>query len=131
MKQWMGLSALALSVLAWPAAAQQVQFACDHNKDGSVDASESRLCTDQEFDRIAPGETALTEEQLLAKMSTQQGVAPTFSEIDKNGDGTISRAEWGDYSDQLFAGATETSGGKMTSEDYAKWREKGLLPFRP
>jgi hypothetical protein len=127
----MGIAAIALSVLAGPAVAQQIQFACDVNKDGSVDASESRLCTDAEFDRIAPGEATLTEEQLLAKTAAQQGVAPNFSEIDKNGDGRISHSEWGDYSDKSFASATETTGGKMTSEDYATWREKGLLSFRP
>jgi hypothetical protein len=129
MKLGFGSTALVLGLglglhLSGSAAAQQVQFACDQNGDGSVDATESRLCTDREFDEIAPGETALTEEQLFAKM-TGKGVAPSFGEIDQNGDGQISRAEWSDFSAQGFAGATEASGGKMTSEDYAKWREQG------
>ena len=50
---------LALAIhLSGGAAAQQVQFACDANSDGSVDAAESKLCTDAEFDRIAPAGTA-------------------------------------------------------------------------
>jgi hypothetical protein len=49
----------------------------------------------------------------------------TFGDIDQNGDGQISRAEWSDFSAQRFAGATEASGGKMPTEDYAKWREQG------
>jgi hypothetical protein len=31
--------------LSGPAAAQQLQYACDENGDGFVDASESRTCT--------------------------------------------------------------------------------------
>jgi hypothetical protein len=131
MKLWFGSTALLLGLglgvhLSGFAAAQQVQFACDQNGDGSVDATESRLCTDREFDEIAPGETALKEEQLFAKMTTGQAVAPTFAEIDQNGDGQISGAEWSDFSARRFAGATEAGGGKMTNEDYARWREQGL-----
>jgi hypothetical protein len=58
MKLWFGsttlVSSLGLCVcLTDSAAAQQIQFACDANDDGSVDAAESRLCTDREFDEIA------------------------------------------------------------------------------
>jgi EF hand len=108
------------------AAAQQIQFDCDANDDGSVDAAESRLCTDREFDEIAPGETALTEEQLFAKMMTgKEGVAPTFAEIDQNGDGQVSRAEWSDFSAERFAEATKAGGGMMPEPDYDMWREQG------
>jgi hypothetical protein len=66
---------LALAVhLSGGASAQQVQFACDANSDGSVDATESRQCTDAEFDRIAPAGTAgLTAEQLSAATMSGQG----------------------------------------------------------
>jgi hypothetical protein len=128
MKPWFGSTALVLGLglglhLSGSAAAQQVQFACDQNDDGSVDATESRLCTIVSS-KIAPGETALTEEQLFAKMTAGTATA-TFGDIDQNGDGQISRAEWSDFSAQRFAGATEASGGKMPTEDYAKWREQG------
>jgi hypothetical protein len=121
------VSSLGLCVhLTGFAAAQQIQFACDANDDGSVDVAESRLCTDREFDEIAPGETALTEEQLFAKMMTGKGaVAPTFAEIDQNGDGQVSRAEWSDFSAQRFADATKAGGGMMPVQDYDKWREQG------
>ena len=50
MKPWFGSTALVLGLglglhLSGSAAAQQVQYACDQNDDGSVDAIESRLCT--------------------------------------------------------------------------------------
>lgn len=83
-----------------PAVAQQIQFACDENDDGFVDATESRLCTDAEFDEIAPGEQVLTEEQLFAVTKGEQDMSPTFSEIDENGDGQISRDEWVGFSDR-------------------------------
>ena len=93
------------------AIAQQIQFACDANDDGFVDATESRLCTDAEFDEIAEGEEDLTEEQLLARAKGEQDLSPTFSDVDENGDGQISREEWVDFSDHRFAGATEATGG--------------------
>ena len=62
-----------------PAAAQQLQLACDANDDGFVDAQESKLCTDREFDEIAAGEQVLTEEALKAKADGGKGM-PTFAE---------------------------------------------------
>jgi hypothetical protein len=136
MKLLLGSTTLSLAlglslVLHGPAAAQQVQFACDANDDGNVDAAESRLCTDAEFDRIAPGEQALTEERLKAMAEGGQGIQPTFAEVDENGDGQISREEWVAYSDRRFAGATEASGGRMSTEDYRAWREKGMQGVQP
>lgn len=109
-----------------PAVAQQIQFACDENDDGFVDATESRLCTDAEFDEIAPGEQVLTEEQLFAVTKGEQDMSPTFSEIDENGDGQISRDEWVGFSDRRFAGATEATGGRMSAEEYERWRQQGM-----
>jgi EF hand domain-containing protein len=86
----------------------------------------SRLCTDQEFNKIAPGETALDEEELFAKITSGKGVMPTFAEIDHNGDGKISRTEWSDFGAQRFTDAASASGGKMPNEDYSNWRQDGV-----
>jgi hypothetical protein len=130
MRFLLGSTALVLSLglgvhLTNPAVAQQIQFACDANNDNVVDATESRLCTDREFDEIAPGETALTEERLLAAMQGRQGALPSFGEIDEDGDGQISREEWGAFNDERFGAAAAAQGGKMSSEDYGKWRAQG------
>jgi hypothetical protein len=117
--------------LSGPAAAQQIQFECDEDDDGFVDATESRLCTDAEFDEIAPGEEVLTEEVLSVIAEGKEGM-PTFAEIDENGDGQISREEWVGFGEKRFAGASEASGGRMSAEDYRTWRQKGMLPhIRP
>jgi hypothetical protein len=68
----------------------------------------------------------LTEEQLFAKITTGKGgVAPAFAEIDRNGDGQVSRAEWSDFSAERFAEATTAGGGMMPVQDYDQWREEG------
>ena len=126
----LGSTAVALALglgacLSGPAVAQQLQFACDANDDGFVDAQESKLCTDREFDEIAAGEQVLTEEVLSAKGEGAKGL-PKFDEADRNGDGQISREEWGGFSGERFAGATESSGGRMSTEDYNAWREQGM-----
>jgi hypothetical protein len=135
MKLLVGAAALAMACglgiyLHGPAAAQQLQYACDANDNGFVDAQESDLCTDREFDEIAAGEEALTEEFLKAKAESAKGM-PTFSEADKNGDGQISREEWVGFSGERFAGATEASGGRMSAEDYSAWRQKGMQNVKP
>ncbi len=132
MKLLLGSTALALALglgayLGGPAAAQQVQYACDENDDGFVDAIESRLCTDAEFDEIAAGEQVLTEELLSARAEGQESI-PTFAEVDQNGDGQISREEWIAFGEQRFAGASEASGGRMSAEEYERWRQEGMRP---
>jgi hypothetical protein len=130
MKLLLGSTALALALglgayLSDPAAAQQVQYACDENDDGYVDVTESRLCTDAEFDEIAAGEQVLTEELLSARAQGAEGM-PTFAEVDQNGDGQISREEWIAFGEQRFAAAAKASGGRMTTEEYNTWREQGM-----
>jgi EF hand len=130
MKLLLGSTALviALGLGAYPAgpvAAQQIQYACDENGDGFVDATESRLCTEREFDEIAAGEQALTEEQLSAMSEGQEGM-PAFAEFDANGDGEISREEWSALAERGFAGATEASGGRMSADEYSAWRQRGM-----
>ena len=133
MKLLWGSTALGLAFglgmsLTGPAAAQQIQFACDEDNDGFVDATEARLCMEREFDETAAGGEALTEEQLSATGEGRERVPPTFSEVDENGDGAISRQEWVAFSERRFAGATEASGGRMSAEEYERWRQNGMQP---
>ncbi len=107
------------------AVAQQLQYACDANDDGFVDAQEAQLCTDREFDQIAGGKQALTEELLKAKAESSKGM-PAFDQADQNGDGQISRQEWASFSGDRFAGATEASGGRMSAGEYSAWRDQGM-----
>jgi EF hand len=132
MKLLLGSTALALALgvgayLSDPAPAQQVQYACDENADGYIDATESRLCTDAEFDEIAAGEQVLTEELLSVRAEGQEGM-PSFADVDQNGDGQISREEWIAFGEQRFAGAAEASGGRMSTEEYSTWRQQGMRP---
>jgi EF hand len=108
------------------AAAQQLQYACDENGDGVVDATESRMCTEREFDELAKGEEILTEEQL-----GQQG--RTFSEVDENGDGEVSREEWARWHEQRFTAATQTGGSGIPAAEYdsMRWVTEGYTRPTP
>ena len=103
--------------LSGPAAAQQLQYACDENGDGFVDASESRMCTEREFDELAAGEEVLTEQGMGAGgPGAAQG--RTFSEVDENADGEISREEWTRWHEQRFTAATQTGQSGIPAADY-------------
>jgi hypothetical protein len=127
---WIAL-ATALGTAAYlggPAAAQQLQYACDENGDGFIDASESRSCTERAFEELAAGEAVLTEEQL-----SSTGEGQPFSEVDENGDGEISREEWTRWHEQRFTAATQASESGMPTADYEsmEWVQEGYVRPTP
>jgi hypothetical protein len=131
-----GSMALALALgtgayLSVPAAAQQLQYACDENGDGLVDSSESRSCTERNFDEIAADEEVLTEERLSA--IAHGGHSMTFAEVDQNGDGEVSREEWTRWHEQRFTAATQASEGGMPAADYERmeWVQEGYARPMP
>jgi hypothetical protein len=87
--------------------------------------TESRLCTDREFDESAAGEQVLSEELLSARAEGEDGM-PTFAEIDADGAGQISPEEWVACNEQRLAGAIEASGGRTTTQEYDIWRQEGV-----
>jgi len=126
-----GLTTLAAALgtaayLSGPAAAQQLQYACDENGDGFVDASESRSCTERNFDELAAGEEVLTQERLSA-MGGQGEQGTLFAEVDENGDGEVSREEWTRWHEQRFAAATQTGESGIPAADYERmeWLQEG------
>jgi hypothetical protein len=128
-----GVIALAVAVGSWlsgPAAAEQ-QHACDANADALIDTGESRMCTERDFDELAAGKDVLTEEGLSA---TGQGEAGrTFSEVDENADGEISREEWAKWHEQRFTAATGTGESGMPVADYEsmEWIKEGYVRPTP
>jgi hypothetical protein len=114
-----------------PAAAQELQYACDENGDSFVDASESRSCTEREFDELAAGEEVLTEQQLSAMSQGERGMM--FSEVDENGDGEVSREEWTKWHEQRFTAATQTGESGIPAADYEsrQWLTEGYARPMP
>jgi EF hand len=131
-----GAIALAVAIgtgayLGGPAAAQQLQYACDENGDGFVDASESRMCTERAFDELAAGEEVLSEERLGAMGQGEQG--RTFSEVDENADGEVSREEWTKWHEQRFTAATQTGESGIPAADYEtmEWANESYVRPTP
>jgi EF hand len=124
----MGLGAACLS---GPAAAQQLQYACDEDGDGYIDASESRACMERTFDELAAGEEALTEQLLSETSQGERGLI--FAEADENQDGEISREEWTRWHEQRFAAATQASESGMPTADYDRmeWTQEGYVRPTP
>jgi hypothetical protein len=128
-----GAFALAVAVGSWlsgPAAAEQ-QHPCDANADYFIDTGESRTCTARDFDELAAGEDALTEERLSATSGGAEG--RTFSQVDENADGEISREEWAQWHEQRFTAATGTGESGMPVADYdsMEWIKEGYVRPTP
>jgi hypothetical protein len=121
--------ALGLGVPSSPVAeGQQLRHACDESGDGFIDGDEARMCRERAFDRVSAGDMALTEEDLSAMRGAEEGVGPAFADIDEDGDGAVSRDEWTRFGDRRFSGAAAASGGRMSVEDYDRWRHEGMPP---
>jgi hypothetical protein len=134
----LSVAAIALAValgtgayLSGPAAAQQQQHACDANADAFIDTGESRMCTARDFDELAAGEDVLSEERLSATGQGQEG--RTFSEVDENADGEISRDEWTQWHEQRFTAAIGTGESGMPVADYdsMEWTKEGYVRPTP
>jgi hypothetical protein len=130
---WMAFAA-ALGTAAYlggPAAAQQLQYACDENSDGFIDASESRSCTEGAFEELAAGEAVLTEEQLSGMSQGERGLI--FAEADENQNGEISRDEWTRWHEQRFTAATQANESGMPTVDYERmeWLQEGYVRPTP
>jgi hypothetical protein len=52
----------------------------------------------------------------------QEDGVPTFTQIDQNGDGQVSRSDWSDFNAQRFAEARKAGGGMMPEQDHDRWR---------
>jgi hypothetical protein len=117
--------------LSGPAGAEQLREACDGNGDRFVDASESRLCTEREFDALAAGEETLTQQQLSAVTQGERGL--TFYEIDEDGDGEVSREEWTKWHERRFIAAIQTGESGIPAADYEsrQWLTEGYARPMP
>lgn len=132
----MGAIALAVALgtaacLSGPAAAQQLQYACDENGDGFVDAGESRSCTERSFEELAAGAPALTEEQLRDLSQGERGLA--LYKLDENGDGEISPEEWTGWHERRFTAATQADESGMPTAEYERmeWVQEGYARPTP
>ena len=85
----------------------------------------------EEFDELAAGEEVLTEEQLGAMSQGERGM--TFSEVDENGDGEVSREEWTKWHERRFIAAIQTGESGIPVADYEsrQWLTEGYARPMP
>jgi hypothetical protein len=114
---------LLLSGLGATTAGAVVPMACDTDKNGYISGSEAKNCTEQQFQKVVAGQQGLGPEQFSKAFPNVQNPGEAFKQIDKNGDGQISREEWSEWQEQSFATATAKSGSQMPTAEYQKWTQ--------
>ncbi len=120
------LAVLAGFGLALTSPPAQALLQCDRDGDGEVSQEEARACAELDFEQLAGDRELLTEEDLAR--AAGERTLPAFSDVDQDGDGSISRAEWVEFTEQRFGAATEATEGRMRAEDYTVWQEEGMRP---
>ena len=102
-----------------------VPMECDAEGDGYISDKEARTCTVQRFEELSAGQESLTQEQFGKAFPESENPDQLFTETDQDGDGKISREEWMNWREQGFAGATQGSEGRMSSQDFETWDTGG------
>ena len=117
----------ALSFVTASAQAQQppAPAACDTDKDGFIDERDFKLCAEQDFRNLVGGRNNLTLET-YGNVDQSSEPRPSFTDLDINQDGKITLEEFGSFYGERFKGAASMSGGRMSTDEYASWREGGV-----
>lgn len=108
---------------------EQEQYAgsavCDADGNGRVTDWEAEQCAEQGWTGWTEDEESMTEEQFSEAFPEAQDTQTLFSEVDTDGDGEISRAEWSDWHDESYAESEFGEEGMPTS-DYEAWYGSGM-----
>jgi hypothetical protein len=97
----------------------------------AVGVDEDRLMTheaviraEERFDELAEGEDELDEERFREHMVDVEDPEALFAEIDRAGDGVITREEWRQWAEEAFAEADPEG---LTQEQYEAWERTGRI----
>lgn len=90
-----------------------------------VTGEQAATRSEERWSEMTGGAEHMTQDQFGAGMTGSQDVQASFSEVDEDGDGQISREEWMNWREQGFAGATQGSEGRMSSQDFETWDTGG------
>ncbi len=100
------------------AASAAIAAGADADQDQYVTGEEAAAYDEQRFGAITGGQEYMTREQFGAELTGSKAVAATFEQVDEDGDGQISRAEWLLWRQQRFGEATAGTEGRMEAGQY-------------
>jgi hypothetical protein len=112
---------------------QFLAASCDADSDSYISAEEARTCAEQHFGGAGGGQEAMREEQFGAAFPGAGNTRELFGQVDEDGDGQVSRAEWMNWQEQGFSAATEASEGRMPAAEYEtmEWVEEAYVRPTP
>jgi EF hand len=112
-----GIVVMAAGLTPTPAGAQELQFRCDADLDGTVTAEQSQGCAERRFDLARGSADGLAEEQFAAALPDADGLRQQFGQVDRDGDGRISRDEWLAWFGPAYAQAMKAAKGQLNGTD--------------
>ena len=98
---------------------QFLPASCDTNTDRYISAEEARSCAEQQY-RAAGGDdqATMTPEHFVTTFPEADNPPELFEQVDEDGDGKVTLAEWTKWHEQGFAAATQSSEGRMPTADF-------------
>jgi hypothetical protein len=109
--------AAAAGLVATASSAQELRAGCDADRDRAVTAKEAQGCAEQRFDLARGDADGLAEEQFAAALPDADGLRRQFVQVDRDGDGRISRDEWMAWFGPAYAAATKSAEGQLNGMD--------------
>jgi hypothetical protein len=105
------LVALAAGPSAASGSAEQLLSMCNAGHDGTAIAAQAQGCAEQRFERAGGDTDGPVQGQVAAASPAADGLRQQFAQVDRDGDGRISRDEWTSWFGPAYAGDGEALTG--------------------
>jgi hypothetical protein len=105
------LIVVAAGLSATSGSAEDLRSVCDSDHNGTVAAAEAQGCAEQRFERARGDADGLVQGQFAAALPDADGLRQQFVEVDRDGNGRISRDEWMAWFGPAYAGDGEALTG--------------------
>jgi EF hand len=100
-----------------PGGAEDLRSVCSAGHDGTALTAQAQGCAEQRFERAREDADGLVQGQIAAAVPDADGLRQQFAQVDRDGDGRISRDEWMSWFGPAYAGTAKAAEGQSIGTD--------------
>jgi EF hand len=100
-----------------PGRAQELRSGCDADRNGTVTAAEAQGRAEQRFELARGGADRPGDEQFAPALPDAGRLRQQFAQVDRDGDGRVSRDEWMAWFGPAYAGAANAAEAQLNGTD--------------
>jgi EF hand len=113
----LAIVAVAVGLTGPPGGAQELRSGCNANRDGRVSAAQGQGCAEQRLELARGRSDRLAEKQFATAWPDADRLRQQFAQVDRDGDGRISRDEWMAWFGPAYAGTANPAEAQLNGTD--------------